>query len=200
VNDVSIIDLETISPEHQDKFEERLAQVFATAIEVTAYVMGNVVLSRKKNYRKCLLKGQDPMFKGLKEKIELRMNAAQSLRSTDSANVAGRARIDAELPDSTTENVGFVDLFCQVKSACLANTGSWLHQVPQFQAWMSKSTPLLWIHGPPGFGKTFLAASIIASLRTLNKNDAIGHTTLVGHAFFSRSQQSARGSDFFSTC
>ncbi|KAF3055258.1 Ankyrin repeat domain-containing protein 50 [Daldinia childiae] len=47
-------------------------------------------------------------------------------------------------------------------------TCEWVIKLPEFYAWISNEEPrarLLWIHGPPGFGKTFLSARIIQHLR-----------------------------------
>ncbi|KAH0541622.1 hypothetical protein FGG08_003912 [Glutinoglossum americanum] len=49
------------------------------------------------------------------------------------------------------------------------DTCHWIFERPQFQAWASppKEGPgLLWIHGPPGFGKTVLCARLVQYLIT----------------------------------
>ena len=52
-------------------------------------------------------------------------------------------------------------------------TCHWIVQRPHFQDWASSATvadamKILWIHGPPGFGKTVLCASIIQHLKDEN--------------------------------
>lgn len=48
-----------------------------------------------------------------------------------------------------------------------AKTCDWIFQRPQYRDWESpntKKSKLLWIHGPPGFGKTVLCSSLIERL------------------------------------
>ncbi|RYP15969.1 hypothetical protein DL765_005409 [Monosporascus sp. GIB2] len=48
-----------------------------------------------------------------------------------------------------------------------SGTCEWVIQLPEYHAWISGEDPgarLLWIHGPAGFGKTFLSAWIIRHL------------------------------------
>ena len=63
----------------------------------------------------------------------------------------------------TTENS--YDAYC---SARLDTTCSWIDTHPIYQAWSSekvvKASKILWINGPPGFGKSVLCAYIIKSL------------------------------------
>lgn len=137
------------------------------------------------DYWKLFWKGPDNAIKYLQEQIELHMAIALRLRSIDGANVTGRSRIeDAELESSSTEEDEFVDLLPQIRRACVSDNGFWLLQELKFKVWLGKSSSILWIHGPPGFGKTFLAGSVVSTLRKHSKNNAAGRTTLVGHAFF----------------
>ena len=52
-------------------------------------------------------------------------------------------------------------------------TCRWIFERPKFQDWAtsitsSNSMRILWIHGPPGFGKTVLSASIVGRLQNDN--------------------------------
>ena len=49
----------------------------------------------------------------------------------------------------------------------LPGTGEWIHNESNLQAWMRKETPILWLHGGPGAGKSFLASYIIQHLTQL---------------------------------
>ena len=73
------------------------------------------------------------------------------------------------LDATTTENS--YDAYC---SARLDTTCSWIDAHPIYQAWIAekvvKSSKVLWINGPPGFGKSVLCAHIIKSL--LSRNDS----------------------------
>ncbi|KAL2797362.1 ankyrin repeat-containing domain protein [Aspergillus keveii] len=48
-----------------------------------------------------------------------------------------------------------------------SGTASWIFERDEFQHWMKGDTQsqFLWIYGPPGFGKTVLAASVVEHLR-----------------------------------
>ncbi len=73
------------------------------------------------------------------------------------------------LEATTTENS--YDAYC---TARLDTTCSWIDTHPIYQAWSSekvvKSSKILWINGPPGFGKSVLCAYIIKSL--LSRDDS----------------------------
>jgi len=63
--------------------------------------------------------------------------------------------------------------FDKALSSRLDGTCNWVQQRPEFQAWVAPNTNLdtpktLWIHGPPGFGKTVLCASIVKHLQQQN--------------------------------
>jgi hypothetical protein len=45
-------------------------------------------------------------------------------------------------------------------------TGDWVLHLPKFEVWLTSRSGLLWIHAPPGYGKSSLSAFIIAHLRT----------------------------------
>src|SRR5271154_6404818 len=57
-------------------------------------------------------------------------------------------------------------------------TCHWIVQRPHFQDWASAvaddAMKTLWIHGPPGFGKTVLCASIVRHLQKENP-DRVAH-------------------------
>jgi hypothetical protein len=64
----------------------------------------------------------------------------------------------------------------------LAGTCSWILERPAFVQWASPEFPcgekLLWIHGPAGFGKTILCASIVEHITEILP-------TPLAHFFFS---------------
>ncbi|KAF8532214.1 hypothetical protein BDD12DRAFT_920271, partial [Trichophaea hybrida] len=51
-----------------------------------------------------------------------------------------------------------------IKDKRKEGTGNWLFEVAAFQEWKSGKTPLLWGHGIPGAGKTFLSSIVIDHL------------------------------------
>ncbi|KAL7267122.1 hypothetical protein RUND412_010302, partial [Rhizina undulata] len=44
-----------------------------------------------------------------------------------------------------------------IASARQPNTGDWLFEKDHFQQWIKASSPIFWLHGNPGAGKTVLA-------------------------------------------
>ncbi len=61
----------------------------------------------------------------------------------------------------------------KARSPRAPGTCQWIFERPEFQDWAtstisSNSMRILWIHGPPGFGKTVLSASIVEHLQNEN--------------------------------
>ncbi|RYP08147.1 hypothetical protein DL765_008904 [Monosporascus sp. GIB2] len=50
------------------------------------------------------------------------------------------------------------------------NTGSWILRYPEWNDWLGFKTPLLWVHGIPGSGKTYLMSHLIEK----TKNESCG--------------------------
>jgi len=56
-------------------------------------------------------------------------------------------------------------VFLDMKSRRHKASEKWFNNIPEYQAWLSKSeSALLWIHGKPGAGKSFATTCIIDSL------------------------------------
>lgn len=71
----------------------------------------------------------------------------------------------------------------------LHNTCNWVLNCQEFVKWRSESPSspkLLWIHGPPGFGKTVLCASIIEHIKNKQQEP-------VAYYFFSSGLENHRG-------
>lgn len=67
------------------------------------------------------------------------------------------------------------------------NTCNWIFEAPQFISWVSPckdKAKIFWVHGPPGFGKTVLCATLISYL-------AADHSNLVA-SFFCVSEDEAK--------
>lgn len=75
----------------------------------------------------------------------------------------------------------------------LLQTGEWITQEPLFQSWKSGKSkwPILWVHGPPGCGKTHLVDHIVHHLEESNENiptvsyfcDAYSHPASMARSF-----------------
>ena len=67
-------------------------------------------------------------------------------------------------PISESENV-----YNTILNKRLPDSYEWLKMEPIFQAWLDQKQPLLWIHGAPGVGKSYLASTIISLLTEMHQ-------------------------------
>lgn len=54
--------------------------------------------------------------------------------------------------------------FERIHKARVPDTGDWVHGEDVFQSWINKETPVIFVSGNPGSGKSFLAANMISFL------------------------------------
>ncbi|CAI7663781.1 unnamed protein product [Penicillium pancosmium] len=54
--------------------------------------------------------------------------------------------------------------FHKIHKARVAGTGDWIHREGVFQSWINKETPVMFLSGNPGAGKSFLVESMISYL------------------------------------
>ena len=54
--------------------------------------------------------------------------------------------------------------FDKIDKAQVPGTGDWVHREEVFQSWINKETPVIFVSGNPGSGKSFLAANMIKFL------------------------------------
>ncbi|GFG13412.1 hypothetical protein IFM61392_07918 [Aspergillus lentulus] len=55
--------------------------------------------------------------------------------------------------------------FDKIHKAHVPGTGDWVRREDVFQSWINKETPIIFVSGNPGAGKSFLATNIISFLR-----------------------------------
>ena len=48
----------------------------------------------------------------------------------------------------------------------LSNTGTWMFKHEQYERWLTTDATILWIHGNPGAGKSFLSSALVDNLRS----------------------------------
>ncbi|KAE8385186.1 NACHT and TPR domain protein [Aspergillus alliaceus] len=75
--------------------------------------------------------------------------------------------------------------FDKIHKARVPGTGDWVHSEDVFQSWINKETPVIFVSGNPGAGKSFLAANMISFLLKrfcpgLQRNPV----TSIGYFFF----------------
>lgn len=77
--------------------------------------------------------------------------------------------IDQELgtPASRTSQI----IYSEYIENMLPNSGEWLLAEQKFQDWMSRKSPVIWVSGGPGTGKSYLSAMTISKLKTLYPDD-----------------------------
>lgn len=69
----------------------------------------------------------------------------------------------------------------------------WIKEEPLFQDWLTKKTPLLWILGNPGAGKSFLSSRIISYLQELHPQDPKHPSRVsIGYFYIKEENQSLR--------
>ncbi|KAF2837374.1 NACHT and TPR domain protein [Patellaria atrata CBS 101060] len=57
------------------------------------------------------------------------------------------------------------DFYDDISKNRVLGTGNWVQREPSFQAWSEKQSPIIYVSGIPGSGKSFLSSSIISYLR-----------------------------------
>jgi Cdc6-like AAA superfamily ATPase len=66
-------------------------------------------------------------------------------------------------------------------------TGNWLLSEPAFQSWLHRNESLLWLHGRPGCGKTFLASAVVSLLQSnITKGLDGWQNNVIGFFFLSK--------------
>jgi hypothetical protein len=79
----------------------------------------------------------------------------------------------SEFPQWSTAATELKVQRADIKDNLLPNTGEWLLQDETFKSWMDGQNPLLWLKGPDGIGKTFLAYAVTEKISELSKSE--GH-------------------------
>ncbi|KAL3458362.1 ankyrin repeat-containing domain protein [Aspergillus heterothallicus] len=89
------------------------------------------------------------------------LSLEESILQAKTARTATRHRLLERLGATYTD-----DNYDGSLSLRQEGTASWIFEREVFKKWMEKSTEshFLWIYGPPGFGKTVLAASVVEHL------------------------------------
>ena len=59
------------------------------------------------------------------------------------------------------------EIFDSMSRKRVQGSGDWIHAEPAFESWAKQATPILWLNGAPGSGKSFLSANIIQYLQQL---------------------------------
>ena len=90
-------------------------------------------------------------------------NTVNTLIERTSGNVSAIGKLKALFKDSPDLSAAH-----QVRKP-LTGTTTWLFEEEPYQKWESGETSILWVHGLPGTGKTFLAYSVLERLKLRSK-------------------------------
>lgn len=123
--------------------------------------------------------------------LEHKMVSAQNLNLTTQAlknttDLLKRAddKNERERLNKVKDALKPVSASSQVHSAInesrILGSGRWIDD--RIRAWWQSSQPLLWLHGGPGVGKSYLASKIMTDLA--NSKQVNPHAPVVAHFFF----------------
>lgn len=109
----------------------------------------------------------------------------QALKNTADLLKRGDDKNERERLEKVKDTLKPVSASSQVHSAIsetrIPGSGCWLDD--KIRSWWQSSQPLLWLHGGPGVGKSYLASKIIDDLETHNYSPRV---CLLSPTFFSR--------------
>ncbi|KAL2196937.1 prion-inhibition and propagation-domain-containing protein [Corynascus similis CBS 632.67] len=116
--------------------------------------------------------------------VELHQIMTELRQGLEKAQADTRREIHSWLLGQNSPNERYSDL-CDVR---LTDTCDWVLTLPAFSQWSALDLPsgapeILWIYGPPGFGKTILSSRIVEHLLTV-------HNKPVAYFFFSSDHES----------
>ena len=57
------------------------------------------------------------------------------------------------------------DMFDDINKRRVDGTGNWIRTDALFEKWVSRTSPVLYVSGIPGSGKSFLSSNVISYLR-----------------------------------
>lgn len=93
---------------------------------------------------------------------------------------------DQKLIDKTLDSEAVKEIhkiYGNVSEQRLEGSGEWIKEEILFKDWLTKKTPLLWILGNPGAGKSYLSSRIISHLQELHPQDP-KHPSRVSLGYF----------------
>ena len=76
------------------------------------------------------------------------------------------------------------EIYSSISNKRLPGTGNWIREEPQFEGWVRREKPILWLYGSPGAGKSFLSTNIIQYLVDLFPQQIEDHRRISVAYFF----------------
>ncbi|KAI9750761.1 MAG: 4-aminobutyrate transaminase [Chaenotheca gracillima] len=126
----------------------------------------------QKEFHKEIRQGIDALSSTLNE---------TAARTEDSQYTRQKHHVKALLQPS----VSAVDTMTAIAKKRVVGTGDWVRQEQKYQRWTAQESPILWISGNPGTGKSYLAENIVSHLWQRHPQ-GVHHPsrTSVGYFFF----------------
>jgi hypothetical protein len=104
-----------------------------------------------------------------------------------------QSKNDADLYDLLRPAQHNTDKMESILRDRVGGTGQWIHLEPAFQSWVDQRTPLLWICGHPGCGKTFLASSVASWIQSnIGSGGLSWQNRAIGFCFVSKNDRHTR--------
>ncbi|KAJ6116432.1 tetratricopeptide repeat domain protein [Penicillium capsulatum] len=167
----------------------KLAEVFATLLEILAFARQEIKHGRLLSYGKNLLQGNDGA-KASVAKLEKLFHSETALVGAETLSQVKDANVTLDqVQDDVTEIKNMLyseprkaqlintvqsilvpsnyaeDRFSTINRNRIPNTGNWICGERGFEEWERGEMPILWICGTPGAGKSYIASNIISHLR-----------------------------------
>ncbi|BCS12767.1 NACHT and TPR domain protein [Aspergillus luchuensis] len=184
--------------EHQLVGAETLGETKKTnlAVENLSAVLNGASLVLEDNHGR-LAQAQADLQRLVEGQNDLRQELHRDISSLLGSFIGSGAKADGDsdyLRTLLRPSVGPSDMYYTFARKRLSGTGEWIEAEVGFQAWLKQEQPLLWIHGPPGCGKSFLAEYIISNLKTrFPQGVDQGSEVSVGYYFFKDNNPQTRG-------
>jgi hypothetical protein len=191
---------------------QKLSEILASLIEVIAFARQEIKHGRLLSFGKSILSGSDAGSAAMAKFIKLvqsetalvgaeTITQAKETSSTLSRMDQNVIKISQQLENlevrkSTKASAASVikqmlqpsssaeDRLNSMNRSRIPDTGEWIKHKKEFVSWINRTTPVLWISGNPGAGKSYIACSIVNYLKHSLEKIGPSDVTSVGFFFF----------------
>lgn len=131
--------------------------------------------------------------KALLEIVPLYSNPSNHRKETRHGKVPSTRNLE-RIKGILQPSVHPLDMYESIGKRRVSGTGNWVRNEELFQAWIGTSySPLLWVSGSPGSGKSFIAQNVISYVQELYPQRTVQlHHTSVGYFFFRHNDPETR--------
>jgi len=90
----------------------------------------------------------------------------------------------------TDSHIKSLAIYHEYRETTLKSTGEWLLREPRLQEWMARESPLAFITGGPGTGKSYLSCITISKTKACYpEDDFVSHLVSVAHFYVKEHDQ-----------